>query len=201
MARLILVRHAESEANTQQVATSRPPGPPLTALGEKQAEELVDRLSGENVVAILTSNTTRARSTARPLAERLRITPAEDEDLIEISCGDLDGDASPSAMAEVVRVYDAWFSGRREEIIPGGETYAQVEERMLRALPSPDEVPADGAMMVVAHGGSIRVAVSGLLGEDVARGAGYLDNAEYTILEAEAGGAWRLVEQGSSVRR
>lgn len=194
MARLILVRHAESEANVARVATAVPPGPPLSAYGEKQAEVLADRLAGENVVAIRTSNTVRARSTARPLAERLGIVPDEDEDLIEISCGDFDGVASKEAMKQVLRVYDAWFSGRRDEMIPGGESYADCERRMLRALPGTDEVPADGTMVVVAHGGSIRVAASGLLGADAAGRFGYLDNAEHMTLVAGPDGRWLLEE-------
>lgn len=194
MARLILVRHAESEANVAQVATSRPPGPPLSPLGEKQAEALADRLADQGVVAIRTSNTLRARATARPLAERLGIVPSEDGNLIEISCGDFEGVASHEAMTEVVRVYDAWFAGDRDDIIRGGETYAQVEQRMLGALPAADEIPADGALVVVAHGGSLRVVVAALLGDDVAAGSGYLDNSAHVTLEVGPDGGWRLAE-------
>jgi probable phosphoglycerate mutase len=143
-------------------------------------------------VLIRTSNTTRARSTARPLAERLGILPEEDEDLLEISCGDMDGVASGEAFAQVVQVYDAWFSGERNEVVAGGENYAEVERRMPRALPGTDEIPADGAMMVVAHAGSLRVAVSGLLGAEVAAGSDYLDNAAYVTLVAGRDGSWRL---------
>src|SRR5581483_2545663 len=194
MARLILVRHAESEANVRQVATSRPPGPPLSPHGEKQAEELADRLADQGVVAIRTSNTARARATARPLAERLGIVPTEDEDLIEISCGDFDGVEGRAAMAEVVRVYDAWFAGERDEVIAGGETYGEVERRMLRALPRQEEIPEDGAVVVVAHGGSLRVVVAALLGDDVAAGSGYLDNSAHITLVPGPGGSWRLEE-------
>ncbi|HTK67460.1 MAG TPA: histidine phosphatase family protein [Pseudonocardia sp.] len=194
MARLILVRHAESEANVAQVATSRPPGPPLSPHGEKQAEALADRLADEGVVAIRTSNTLRARATARPLAERLGIVPSEHEDLIEISCGDFDGVAGGEAFSEVVRVYDAWFSGERDEIIRGGETYYEVERRMLRALPRADEIPPDGAAVVVAHGGSLRVVVAALAGDDAAAGSGYLDNSAHVTLEVGADGGWRLAE-------
>jgi probable phosphoglycerate mutase len=192
MARLILVRHAESEANVAQVATSRPPGPPLSPDGEKQAEALADRLADEPIVAIRTSNTARARATARPLAQRLGIAATEDEDLIEISCGDFDGIAGREAMLEVVRVYDAWFAGQRDEVISGGETYADCERRMLRALPRADEIPADGAVMVVAHGGSLRVVVAALLGDEVAANSDYLDNAAHLTLETTADGGWRL---------
>jgi probable phosphoglycerate mutase len=197
MARLILVRHAESEANVNAVVTSLPPGPDLSAYGRKQAVALADRLADQGISAIRGSNTTRARDTARPLAERLGIVPDEYEDLLEISCGDLDGSGAPEAMAEVRRVYDAWFDGHRDEIIPGGETYAEVERRVLRALPGPSELPDGGAMVVVAHGGSLRVAVSGLLGAEVAAGAGYLDNAAYLTLTAAPDGGWLLEQTGA----
>lgn len=193
MARLILVRHAESEANVAQVATSRPPGPPLSPHGEKQAAALADRLADAGVTAIRTSNTLRARATARPLAERLGLVTSEDEDLIEISCGDYDGVAGQGAFDAVVRIYDAWFAGRRDEIIPGGETYTEVETRMLRALPRAHEIPADGAVVVVAHGGSLRVVVAALLGDDEAARLGYLDNSAHLTLVSVPGG-WRLAE-------
>lgn len=191
MARLVLVRHAESEANVQRIATARPPGPPLSPHGEKQAEALADRLADQGVVAIRTSNTARARGTARPLAERLGIVPSEHEDLLEISCGDLDGVAGAEALTAVVRLYDAWFDGHRDETIPGGETYAEVERRMLRAIPAPEEVPDGATVVVVAHGGSIRVAMVGLLGDPAAAGSGYLDNAAHVTLEAGPDGRWK----------
>lgn len=199
MGRLILVRHAESEANVAKAVTALPPGPGLSAYGHEQAVELANRFADEDVCAIRTSNTTRARDTARPLAERLGITPEETEDLLEISCGHLDGSDSPEALVEVVRVYDAWFAGERDGMIPGGESYETVERRMLRALPGPEEVPENGAMVVVAHGGSLRVAVSGLLGREVAAGSGYLDNAAYLTLRADPGGGWVLEDAAETL--
>lgn len=193
--RLILVRHAQSEANVAGAVTSAPPGPDLSGFGHVQAVELAGLLADQGVRAIRTSNTTRARATARPLAEHLGLTPEETSDLLEISCGDLDGSDSPADLAEVLRVYESWFGVTRDRTskLPGGETYDEVERRMLRALPGPAEVPEGGAMVVVAHGGSLRVAISGLLGRDSPAAAGYLENAAYLTLRAGSDG-WEAGE-------
>jgi broad specificity phosphatase PhoE len=95
-------------------------------------------------------------------------------------------------------------------MIPGGETYDEVERRMLKALPMPDEVPDGAAVAVFGHGGSIRAAVAGLFGEAVAsdpahlgppedqHNPGFLNNAAYLTLVAGPDGEWTL--EGRDVR-
>ena len=199
MTKLILVRHAESEANVNRAVTSTAPGPGRSAFGRKQAEALIERFAGETIRAIRCSPALRARDTARPLAEHLGLLPEESDDLLEISCGSLEGHHTPEAFQIVVDVYNAWFDDRREMIIPDGETFQEVQERMLRGLPSPDELPADGATLVVGHGGSLRVAVNGLAGEQASLDAGFLGNAAHMTLVAAPDGSWSVAEAPSAV--
>ncbi|HEY0805657.1 MAG TPA: histidine phosphatase family protein, partial [Pseudonocardiaceae bacterium] len=53
--RLILARHGQTDANIRMVLDSRPPGPPLTELGHRQADELADLLAVEPVVGVYAS--------------------------------------------------------------------------------------------------------------------------------------------------
>ena len=60
--KVFVVRHAEKQAGSD---------PQLTALGQARAEALADLLVDQNIEAIWSSDTTRTRNTAQPLADRL----------------------------------------------------------------------------------------------------------------------------------
>lgn len=64
-----IVRHAEKDL-TPGLAD-----PPLTAQGEQRALALRDTLQNRSVAAIFTTNTTRTRATAAPLAAARNLTP------------------------------------------------------------------------------------------------------------------------------
>ena len=68
---LTLIRHAGSEANASDVASTAVPGPPLTAVGQEQAAKLADKLSREKVDGIYASELIRTQQTAAPLAKAL----------------------------------------------------------------------------------------------------------------------------------
>ena len=66
---VLIVRHAEKASDAEDS--------PLTEDGVKRSQALVDVAAGANVSAIYTTQFKRNRDTARPLAERLGITPTE----------------------------------------------------------------------------------------------------------------------------
>ena len=85
---LILVRHALPErihaSDTPQAdRLGGPADPPLTELGERQAERLVEALGAEDVAGLYTSPLARARGTAAPLAAALGRDPEIVHDLRE----------------------------------------------------------------------------------------------------------------------
>ncbi|HYN85032.1 MAG TPA: phosphoglycerate mutase family protein [Pyrinomonadaceae bacterium] len=65
---VIIVRHAEKAAAPAD-------DPPLSEAGRARAEKLADIGVGAGVEAVFTSQATRARDTAAPLAARLGLTP------------------------------------------------------------------------------------------------------------------------------
>ncbi|MDP3613233.1 MAG: histidine phosphatase family protein, partial [Rubrivivax sp.] len=70
--RVFLLRHGETDWN----AVHRLQGHadiPLNALGRWQAEQLGLRLSGEDIVAVYSSDLQRAHATAQPLARLLQL--------------------------------------------------------------------------------------------------------------------------------
>ena len=66
-----LVRHAEKVTGDGAMKLEDPRDPPLTELGEARAEALADRLRGAGIAAIWSTDTTRTRDTAQPLANSL----------------------------------------------------------------------------------------------------------------------------------
>lgn len=66
--RVFLVRHAERFNDSRE-------DPPLTAEGKERAKALADTLRDAGVTAIITSQWMRAKDTAQPLADLLKITP------------------------------------------------------------------------------------------------------------------------------
>jgi len=66
-----LVRHAEKVTGDAVMKIEDPRDPPLTEAGEARAQALADRLSDAGITVIWSTDTTRTRNTARPLADRL----------------------------------------------------------------------------------------------------------------------------------
>jgi broad specificity phosphatase PhoE len=147
MARILLVRHGQSEWN----ADGRWQGqadPPLTELGEEQAAA-ASRAVGM-VDAIYASDLVRAHRTADIVAELLGSDVAPDERLRERSAGEWEG----RTRAEIDEGWPGYLeTGRRPA---GYEPDDSVLERVLAAL---DEIAAqhDGDVLVVTHGGVVRV--------------------------------------------
>jgi len=75
-ARMILLRHGQSEFNLHFTATRRDPGivdPQLTELGHAQATAVIGELAGERITRIIASPYTRALQTAAPIARALGV--------------------------------------------------------------------------------------------------------------------------------
>jgi broad specificity phosphatase PhoE len=70
--RLIIVRHAQTEANVARINEGHGEGT-LTKIGEEQAEKLVDRLKDEHIDVIYCSDLKRARDTLAPLLKFLSV--------------------------------------------------------------------------------------------------------------------------------
>lgn len=196
--RLYLVRHAQSEANVHKILDTALPGPPLTDLGRQQAQDLVARLGEEPITAVYASHATRARQTARPLANALSMDVALLNGVHEVSVGDLEGRGDREALELYGKVVGQWLDGRLDVPLPGGETGDQVRKRYVEAI---DGLHArhygrDEAVVVVSHGGAIRFGAEWLAGNvtsDIADN-GLLPNTAVVRLDADEHGGWRCSE-------
>ncbi len=147
-ARLFLVRHGESTWN----ADGRWQGqadPPLSALGERQAEAAVAGFA-EPPDAVWTSDLTRAARTAAVLAAGLGLgEPRADRRLREREVGEWSG----LTRAEIEERWPGYLTERRRPSgFEGDEELADRVEAVLRDLAT--DAPGT-TIVVVTHGGAI----------------------------------------------
>ena len=118
---LTFIRHAESEANAAEVASTTVPGPPLTPVGQEQAAALADRLTGEGFDGIYASQMVRTQQSAAPLSKALGEQVTVLPGLNEIPAGWFEGIPVADTSGTFLLGPQAWLRGDRRFGIPGSE--------------------------------------------------------------------------------
>ena len=150
MGKLILVRHGESVGNRERIFTTTPHELALTELGYQQARaagELIAKTFRTEVV--VTSPYTRARETARVIAEVLQLPVEIEPYLHERDVGSLKGQPYESVFA--APGYDPQRPWLWEP--PDGESFEDVKKRVGPIL---DRLAISHPLrdvVVVSHGG------------------------------------------------
>ncbi|NLF00533.1 MAG: alpha-ribazole phosphatase [Anaerolineales bacterium] len=161
--RLLLVRHGETAYNAQgryQGQTDLP----LNQLGRQQAALLASRLAGEEIHAIYTSDLRRAAETAALIAVPHRLSVHGEPRLREMSFGAWErltyaeiSERDPQALA-------AWQADPLGAAPPGGESLAELAARVQSAFDSIVALYPEQTVLLVAHGGPLRVLLCLALG-------------------------------------
>ena len=148
MARLILIRHGESVANSERRFTHGP-HEPLSRRGREEALERARRLlEGFDPVAIYSSPFLRALETAQLIGRVLGLEPVVVEALREQNFGALHG--RPYADLDDAERARA---GRWRYRPPGGETLEEVLARSGPALDAIADRHLGAEVVVVSHAG------------------------------------------------
>lgn len=153
---ILLARHGETDDNIEPIRIQGRRDTPLNDTGRAQAAELAERVSGEGVASLWSSQLSRARETAEIVGARLGLEPVVDDRLAEGDRGELEGRYWRDVAREEPQLYAAWRRAGEGFRFPGGESLREQMDRTLAAL---DDIRAAGPLpaLVVAHGGSIRV--------------------------------------------
>ncbi len=161
--RLLLIRHAEPEANIAGVVAGRKGCTGLTARGRAQAEALAVRLrnEAEHFDVFYSSVLARAVETADVIAAALDLTPArQDCDLCELHPGECDG----MSWEEQVRRYGPGDTRDPDQpMSPGGESVRSFDLRVRDALRRLIELHTGESVAAVTHGGFITASMLALL--------------------------------------
>jgi len=130
---------------------------PLDETGLDQARDLAERARGHGFSALWCSPLLRARQTADIVASVIGLDPVEDARLVETDAGDWTDLTFEEVRASTPELFDAFASGDPAFAFPGGESFAQQEQRVGAALL---DVEAGGLpALVVCHGMVIRAAL------------------------------------------
>jgi broad specificity phosphatase PhoE len=116
---LTLIRHAESEANAADVASTAVPGPGLTQLGREQADKLAGTVSGEGYDGVFASQMLRTQQTAGPVAKALGKQVTVLPGLNEIPAGWFEGIPMSDTSGTFLLGPESWLKGDRRFGIPG----------------------------------------------------------------------------------
>lgn len=161
--RLILVRHAETEASARgRCYGSLDVG--LSPLGRRQCAALATALAVESVAAVVASPRVRAVETATPIAKRHGLAVRVEPSLAELDFGELEGRSYDEIAASFPELYAEWMMQPTEVRFPGGESYADLEARTLDAVGAMLAAFDGRTVVVVTHGGVIRAVLSHALG-------------------------------------
>ena len=155
---IYLARHGETDDNARRVVQGWI-DTPLNERGREQARELAGRVARLGIAAIWTSQLARAAETAQIVGAALGIEPRVDDRLSESRRGSWEGRALDEIEHAEPQAWAAWRSGSADFRFPGGgESLSEHQTRVLSALEAirADDQPA----LVVAHGGTIRCALS-----------------------------------------
>ncbi len=164
---VILLRHGRSVSNTAHTLAGRTEGVELDDKGTRQAAELVGRLDGLPIRALVRSPLLRCRLTLEPLAAALGLDPLIDERLAEVDYGQWTG----RKLAELVKE-PLWTVVQQQPsaaVFPGGEGLAQVQARAVAAVREHDrrlaqEHGSDVLWVACTHGDVIKAVVADALG-------------------------------------
>ncbi len=161
-----LARHGRTAYNLEGRFQGHLPVP-LDETGREQAAELAERAAGYGFRALWCSPLLRARETADTVSRRIGLPPIEDARFVETDAGDWTDRSFVEVRAQMRERFDAFAAADPGFAFPGGESFAQQEQRVSAGLEdvARGELPA----LVVCHGMVIRAALAGRAGRPVER--------------------------------
>ncbi len=154
---LILARHGEAEYESPGWHDD---GGSLTPLGRRESAALAEALAGRRVAHVWTSTLSRAVQSAEIVAARLGVAVTTRNALAELGCGDLAG--APAGTDPFASIFTAWSAGDLDPRIPGGECGHDVVARVREVLSEVADAHRGETVLVVSHGGVLRLAVPAL---------------------------------------
>jgi probable phosphoglycerate mutase len=153
MTDFVFIRHGETDWNRQQRFQGHA-DVPLNAIGLSQAARLGARLAAERADLLVSSDLTRARQTAQPLAEAWAQAPALERGLREQSFGLLEGLDAPTIKARHADLWAQWLEHKADFALPGGgESLRQFHARVIDAVRALADRHPGRTLVVVTHGG------------------------------------------------
>jgi probable phosphomutase (TIGR03848 family) len=156
---VLLVRHGTT-ATTGSILPGRAPGLHLSERGELQAQAVAQRLSEltKKPVALYVSPLERARETAAPIADALRLRPLLERGLLECDFGTWTG----KKLSLLVKKSE-WRAVQNSPStfrFPEGESFSEMQQRIWATLEKLAANHRGRSIVVVSHADPIKAAVT-----------------------------------------
>lgn len=185
--RIVFIRHGRTQSNVHHLLDTAFPGAELDEVGLAQAAGLPESVVDEPIEVVLTSDITRARQTAEPLARSRGVPLLLRPGLREIAAGEWE---MSDDWVGYIGVLTSWATDLSVRM-PGGEDGFSFFDRFDAAIA---EAATYDCAAVVSHGGALRTWL-------VARGGvaipddWILRNTDTAVVEGTPGD-WRLLRWG-----
>lgn len=164
MPRIIVIRHAESIANTEGVYQGQTYDTDLSELGVKQAEALGKRMVEVGVTKIISSPLRRTYQTALAISRNCGCEIEVDGRLIETNHGDWEGRKKEWIDKRFAEIYRNWMEKPAETVFPNGESFLDTKRRVDDFFTSFD-VPENAAL--ITHDNIVRIILAMTNGDDL----------------------------------
>ncbi|GGD29583.1 histidine phosphatase family protein [Nocardioides daphniae] len=188
--RLLLLRHGQTAWNLEHRIQGHT-DVPLDDTGVVQAEKVAPVIAAMGPSLLRSSDLSRARVTAEKVAEAAGLEVEVDPRLREFDLGERAG-LTHGEYAETNADEFAAFRTGRYDVVPGGESRAQLEARFVPALDEAVALLSPGQLgVVVAHGAALKVGLTAWLGwpPETVLTLQALGNCHWVLLEESEGAA------------
>jgi probable phosphoglycerate mutase len=172
---------------------------PLDEVGREQARRAARILAALGPAAIVSSDLTRASTTADALARLTGHQVALDPGLRETYLGSWQGLTRQEVDDRYPGEEAAWLRGELERR-GGGESMPEVADRAVTAVQQAlEKVGPDETLVAVTHGGSGRVLIGRLVGlpPEHWSALGVLSNCSWTVLRERPDRRWYITEHNA----
>ena len=194
MARLILVRHGQTDWN-RQMRYQGQSDIEMNETGIWQVTQAAERLASEKIDFIYSSDLKRARQTAKIIASKHNMVESIQESplLREMNFGDFEGMHFSQMDRKYRLIFSAdpsWRSSGPNVRVPNGESIADLGTRIDEFIKTVEQHELEETVLIVAHGGPLQVLICQLLGIGLERWWQIrLSGASVSILETYPQGA------------
>lgn len=157
MTTFFLIRHA-SCSGLGQTLWGRTPGVCLNETGKLEAQRLAERFRGITLDAIYSSPLERALETAETIARTMNLEVNKNPEFDEIDFGEWSGKSFDTLATD--EVWQCFNTDRSTTRIPGGESFLEVQTRVITELERLSSRHSNARVAIVSHADVIKAAVA-----------------------------------------
>lgn len=165
MPKLLLARHGATELNSARIFVGQRDAE-LSALGQSQVKKLSGRLAAEKIDVIYSSDLRRAMVTAETIASKHKLEITTCPELREVDYGKFEGLTFEQITQLYPELAGLCLNWDLQLKFPDGESVEELKQRVNKFLGRLKHHDQEQTVLIVAHGGPLRLIICSLLGID-----------------------------------